>query len=387
MNDRIILFLIIGFLFLSHCSTGTHDDENRTYTTINFDSIKVTRKNYSRLQDVGRITKVIKLETTRQSLVGTIYRILIDPSNGDLLVGDYDSRKQVLRFKGNGNFVLAYGKLGEGPGEYDHITGFNIDQKGNLILLTNFKLIKYSKDGTFLTEKRLDFFATDIEVIDDLLYISVARYRRDLRTKRAILVFDSFFNQIDGIGDYDIRLEKYNYSSLDTLTRNKEYLLFSSYYDLELTRYNRKSQVIEHMVVPDYNSILKQTWAKQRFNETDRREIRNRIHRFQITLGLEKGVLLLEVCRAKNVYNLWLLNLDKMETTIFPYSCMIGDFNKNKQDNLFFSLIPGTYKNQVIGVFDSSEEFDRYKHRFPLLKDIHFKTDDNPVIAFFELKI
>lgn len=384
MNIKKYVAISLIVYLLCACSSGGSNIKNQETTVIDFDSIEVTHKNYSSLQEVGRLTKAFKLETSRQSLVGTIYRILVDHSNGDLLVGDYDSRKQVLRFDNKGNFVLAYGKPGEGPGEYNNIMGFTVDGDSNLIILTPLKLIKYSKDGTLLIEKKIDFFSTDIEMIGNLIYISIAQYRRVPKVKNTIMIFDAFFNHAGGINGYDSRLKKYNYSSHETIARKDDQLYYSSYYDLSLSVYNPDTESVIRLNVPNSNSSLEQIWNKKSFNEGDRREIRNRIHRFQTVYGFKDAVLLLEVCRAKKIYNIWLLNLEKKEATIFPYFNLIGDFNKKTQDSLFFSLIPGTYENGIIGVFDNVDDFNKYKHQFPLLKDIQFKAEDNPVIAFFE---
>jgi hypothetical protein len=334
---------------------------------------------------VGKIKKAIKLETTRESLIASVDRVIVDPKTGDLLIGDFRRANRVFRFSNKGTFICNYGKTGNGPGEYHNLKSFTITGNSDVILLTSLKLIKYSKAGTFLRESRIPVFAGCIECVNDLLYISVLRYRGNPGEKKAIIVLNTLFSKVGSVGDYDIRLEKYIFNIRDALAKSEKKLYFIDYYDPTLKIYDSSAKRLIQLQIPNKNSVLDKIWQKSRINDNDDKKILSQLHRFNSIKIVDNRILLMEINRANKTYRSWLLNLTAREVHIFDRSVLFGDYRIEDKPDIYFNRVPGTYDNGIIGVMDDVENFDLHKNKYPLLKDIQFKADDNPILVFFEL--
>jgi hypothetical protein len=109
---------------------------------IDFESITIIKKEAIEISKIGGIERAIKLETTEDSVIGNIDKLIIG-KNSEIFIGDYFSSKKIFRFTRDGKFMNFYGRIGQGPGEYVQIMGFTIDAADNIILLTPHKLIKF----------------------------------------------------------------------------------------------------------------------------------------------------------------------------------------------------------------------------------------------------
>jgi len=116
---------------------------------------KINNKINSLIEGVKNI-KIIKLETSEKSIIGNIDKIVCDVY-GNFYVGDFGIRKKVLKFDKNGNFLMFFGEEGQGPGEFSEMIDFDVDNEGGVIILTPYKLIKFSGMGKRIREKRIFF--------------------------------------------------------------------------------------------------------------------------------------------------------------------------------------------------------------------------------------
>lgn len=106
------------------------------------------------VSDWVKPTTVIALETTDESLLGTVDKVM---EFGDELYVLDKMRKGVLVFNNEGKFLRRIGRMGQGPGEYPNLSDFTIDGKnGQLYLLTNPSTIyAYAASGEFLWKKKI----------------------------------------------------------------------------------------------------------------------------------------------------------------------------------------------------------------------------------------
>jgi len=369
-----ILFMII--CFLNFCQKRK---DKVAYKEIDFKSISIERKILNDFWRVGKIKKVVKLEVKRNSLIGNIDHVIRN-KNGDFYVGDYDSSKRILRFNQYGDFINSIGTIGQGPGEYNHIFGFALNSDGSVVLLTANKIIKFDKYGNLIKEKRINYHALDIAIIDDLIYIYILRYLYSPKIKKAILILNSDFSKIGEIYPYDTRFEKFSFLPNKIFSKSNNNLSFIDIYDFRLQIFNPKSKKIYQLQIPNENANLDVIWEKRSLTEKDKTEIKKRIHRFNFIFAYNDGLFLNEYCIGKKIYDYWILNLEKKKAIIFHYYPSSEFLAKN----FFFDRIVGSYEKGVIGVFNDDERFNKYKEDFPALKDIEFTIEDNPILALFE---
>ncbi len=374
MRSSNILIFLLAVFFLNACNSG---EKPADIKTIDFKSFSVVHKQYKDFLGSGEIKRAVKLETNENALIGGVDSVVID-KNGDILVGDFDSNKKVFRFDKDGRFITRYGMTGRGPGENIELTDFKVISDGSIILLTPFKLIKFGKSGQLEKEVKINYFAEEIAVIDDLIYLSVINYRSAPKTRKSILILDSQFNEVGGLEPYDERLDKYRFLPLNRLATRGSKLCFFDYYDLNLKVYDPESKEITRLLIPNDNASLDAVWGKNGLRETDMTEIKKRLHNFGLIYGFKNGLLLFERWKEKKIFDYWFLSLEKKKVVTFAYSREFLD------NNLFFNRVSGSYEDGIIGVFDDDVKFNKYKKDFPALKEIEMSVEDNPILVFFQ---
>ncbi|MEA2005849.1 MAG: 6-bladed beta-propeller, partial [Acidobacteriota bacterium] len=233
-----VLFLLIVTFFLYSCNKNEYKVKSKY---IDFKSISIIKSKTKNILDIGKIKKAVKLETKDNALIGNVDSLIYD-KNEDFYIADYYSSKKVFRFDKKGNFVRSYGKIGQGPGEYNSILSFALDSESNVFLLGNYKLIKFDKNGKLLKEIRIKYHSGDIIIVNDLIYISILRYRYVPKNKKAILIIDTNLKKVGEMLTYDTRLEKYLFTPRKMFAKNQDNLYFIDVYDFKLNIFNQKSK-------------------------------------------------------------------------------------------------------------------------------------------------
>jgi len=372
--------LLCCFLFIS-CS-----DKNKQ------DVIFVGEKDFSikeiqidNILDIGQIEKIMKPETSDDSLFATADRIRID-NEGDIFLLDKSSQHALFRFNQEGKFLNRYGRRGQGPGEYQTIEGFDFDSMGNIYLLSVYKIIKYKKTGEFLEEEKIDVLSGGIKIIGDELFVYVKRDRsKGLQNKSAIYVYNTRLKIIDKIGVYDRHLMKYIYSPVMLLSGGNKELYFIDVYDLCYTKYDIENKILIKSRFSTKNSRLENIWNKSGLTENDRTKIKLKLHRFDEILYYNNSLFITEICRESSIYKFWLIDLGNNTIHKYSYFKLINS-PIEPQDYLNFDYIAGSYRNGLILVIDNNERFNKYKNRIKEFQNIEFNIKDSPLIVFFNLK-
>ncbi|WP_339865016.1 6-bladed beta-propeller [uncultured Algoriphagus sp.] len=152
----LITFLIIAFTAIS-CSQTTDPG---------LQIIEIPKSSDSELylSDLAKSVEQIQLETKEGSFIGAILEL--QQNNEKLYVRDVGDK--VLVFDRKGNFLRTLGTLGEGPGEYRSAYSLAIDKKSGKIYLGSFnKLLVYSSEHEFLSEKKFSFFVDYLSIVNE----------------------------------------------------------------------------------------------------------------------------------------------------------------------------------------------------------------------------
>ena len=147
--------ILLSLCLLAGCSRAGSD---KTADIAVIDVIN----NIGKYQDVSVSEMVsefeyIPLETNENCLIGGVLNMFVTPSHifihgfegeggGMLLPG----RSHLYAFGRDGRFISEIGRVGQGPGEYQNISGLFIDDKNQLMYIETFStLLEYSYDGVF----------------------------------------------------------------------------------------------------------------------------------------------------------------------------------------------------------------------------------------------
>ena len=158
---KMILFLGIALFVLCGC-------KEKAPVTVGEGSIVVDiiqpEKNL-KMSDLFSDIKYVKLETTSESLIQDINRVL--DLDGNLLVVDRNNQSLLL-FGKDGRFIKKIAGQGKGPGEYLRMYDAAVDKEGRRLFVLDAyaqSVLIYDFDGKCLDSKKFGFWAQELEYI------------------------------------------------------------------------------------------------------------------------------------------------------------------------------------------------------------------------------
>lgn len=117
------------------------------------------------LEELIKEIKVVPLETTDESLLDAIYKIIVTDSN--IYIHDRLKGGGVAIFDQNGRFIKRLSH-GQGPGKIYRLYDVSYDsEKRELVLYQHPFLLFYTSNGKFIEQKRLPFGFYNFHVIPD----------------------------------------------------------------------------------------------------------------------------------------------------------------------------------------------------------------------------
>ena len=170
-------FLLLSLLFSCN-STSNYSQtiENKNLFVVDID--KAEKKDLLYLSTLFKNVKCIPLETTDNSLVGAISKILV--YKGYIYVLDHSIAKSLFVFDNDGRFIRKIGSRGRGPGEYNEINDFTIDyDHGNIIITDYGKLLIYDiLTGKHKNTVSLQYISTiiNIQYFNNKVYSNLLEY-------------------------------------------------------------------------------------------------------------------------------------------------------------------------------------------------------------------
>ena len=154
------IYLLLIALVLFSCNTANKNAKTGDYETIDLNGM--FREN-SRIEMADLIDSlhIIKLETTEESIVGNISKIVLS-TNGNYIIGDDVQGKGIIIFDKNGKFIKRISS-GNGSGELRYYTDFD------------FEYNKFDDNGNYIgnlddengNEINIKFYYSDFKISDN----------------------------------------------------------------------------------------------------------------------------------------------------------------------------------------------------------------------------
>jgi len=132
------------------------------------DKIKIDLSNYKNTINLSEFVdslSYIQLETNDSCLISEIEYLSV--ADKKIFIKDVKSGG-ILIFNTNGRFISKLNKFGSGPGEFNRIHSFDINNKNKNILIhddLSKRLISYSYDGKFLTQIKIKEYIRDFALV------------------------------------------------------------------------------------------------------------------------------------------------------------------------------------------------------------------------------
>jgi hypothetical protein len=317
-----ILFLFIAFV---GCNSPQEKPTAQNIITITDEDLKYKYK----ASDVFEDLTFIPLETTDESLIGNIHKMIIKDSFIYVLDGKSIA---LLMFDIKGKFISKIGSRGSGPNEYYYLDDFTVlNNKDILILGGNKRIIHFKSDGTPYKTYYTSFFADSIESFNDSLLVLAGSGFDDrviiwnIKTEKVI---NSFFK-------YD---EKYSATHLKPLIKYAE---------------NIYSQ-------QNFSSLIYKVTPEQLINYWfidfgERTVTEDKIKEVTIKDGPFKGVRM-HVLPSSVAY---LTRFTETKDFVI-FSFQIDDIREGMPHYVYHSKLSDKHKILVYGVFDDDMSFDTH---------------------------
>jgi len=107
-------------------------------------------------------------------------------SQGNIYVMDTGNFR-VQKFGSSGEYLQTIGKKGQGPGEFDRMQSFYIDEENNLYISSGMKIQIFNERGEFVKSIPLTFQINDFWISpDDFIYCLVYSFDEGESTRRAV---------------------------------------------------------------------------------------------------------------------------------------------------------------------------------------------------------
>ena len=173
MRSYLLLFLLLSNISCGNSMQRDNEakEEEEPVYTIRLEECLNTPKTMT-LSEIADTVEYIELKA---------------PSSKIIVAGDVKCSKDYLfvnsgticQFTPEGNFIREIGKQGQGPGEFNMILGYSVnDEKKELIIVDSQKILFYSFDGVFLRSQKCDG-CTYIMQSDTISYTSEEVFGRE----------------------------------------------------------------------------------------------------------------------------------------------------------------------------------------------------------------
>src|SRR5690606_27660670 len=222
-------------------------------------SIKVSADGQDDLAGLVEDYKYISLETTPESIISKIDKVLYQSGKFYIL----DAQVQALFiFDKEGKFISKIERSGHGPGEYIYLMDFDIDSLGNIYLLDlNRKaILKYDQNGKFEKKHQLSHYLANIAIMDPSTILTYQNVALSSEVSHKLTVFKN-----GELVNSFLPIPKHNRITLlkpFSLTHSGNKVLFNA--DLSDTIFSVSSHVLEARYFLDFGKYA--ISPKQRSN-------------------------------------------------------------------------------------------------------------------------
>lgn len=153
-------YLTIGlFLLVFNLSCNSKDELTKSkieILEIPFEKV-LDQINFSELIDTSVVIIPLKVDLTEGVFLNSINQI--EFLENEIIVLDNFFNQTIQVFDRTGNFLRTIGSKGQAPGEYFQPMGFLVSQE-TLEVLDVGKILKYDRNGNFITSNRYDGFTS-----------------------------------------------------------------------------------------------------------------------------------------------------------------------------------------------------------------------------------
>lgn len=153
-----------------------------------------------KLNEISDSVIKITLENHEDALITNVKEVVTIDSYFVIITLD----NRILIFDQRGKFFKVLGRQGDGPGEYEFVTAFAVDEHSRkFFVVSNRKVLVYTFDFNLVEEFNLGFFVSFLSVQKDNIYAISYEYGAvtdgGFSTETSMYILDTNFNSLDTI--------------------------------------------------------------------------------------------------------------------------------------------------------------------------------------------
>lgn len=261
MFKRVLLASVVAFL----CACGGNDetpllhvDTPSSEALTGFERGKVLKKDLTKIGDVLRVRRAIKLEQREGALIGVVRQIVrLDDA---LFVLD-DIQNKVLKFDSDGHFVGEIGRRGQGPGEFDSVNQLLVNNgELGLVDASGAQILFFKGDGQFIEKFS---FVSDLKVGSsrniffdgDSIFVAEAGRAASKSAHLALKNQDGVISKAFGFGSRMNHVEDVNLTLVHTYFKRFGNAIWSiSPYSSDIYVYDLKGRMM-HRLPPGFEAL------------------------------------------------------------------------------------------------------------------------------------
>lgn len=190
MSLKNTLFIsLLSIVLFSSCS-----EKKEKKDFYNSKKLVINEKRERPIQEEFTLTKNIILEDNEEGRFTEINKLKIKKNT--IYILDIFGQQQLFVFDINGKFIRKIGKRGNGPGEYNRLCDFDVDDRGNIYLYNaqHKKMLIYDSIGSLIKEVSMPYRGDGFNLLGNGGYIFSVYRENDLEGSPKVIVTDSLFN-------------------------------------------------------------------------------------------------------------------------------------------------------------------------------------------------
>jgi hypothetical protein len=143
---------------------------------------------------------VIGNEEDENTSFYNVYDIEVD-DQGNIYILDAGNHR-IQKYAQDGQYLQTIGKEGQGPGEFDRVYSFLLDEENNIYVAGNRKIHMFNSDGEFIKNINLSLSITNFCILPDKTIMGVATVSTEEGRTRRIFRLDSEGKEIENIAEF-----------------------------------------------------------------------------------------------------------------------------------------------------------------------------------------
>ncbi|MFC1564422.1 6-bladed beta-propeller [candidate division KSB1 bacterium] len=206
MRYRIIFLILLSFLIIS-CS-----DKPDTYTVETVDGVRHVHNTAPLWGSDERISlefvrKIGELESEDDNMMFHQPCYVVMDKEDNIYISDRGNHR-IVKTDSKGDFILAFGNRGDGPGEFSYPGCIQIDSTGNLHVCDLRGIQIFNPEGEYIKSNRLPnvmsfkFIQNDLITVTDMIFrgSEYSDYFKQIETIPLVRIIDQTGNLINEFG-------------------------------------------------------------------------------------------------------------------------------------------------------------------------------------------